>query len=113
MSADAIAKNDLAIAPLGAGDLIDRAVRFYRRNFWTLAAIAAPPVVVGTAVSVAWTLAARSLFGVTSAPGGDFERLTYYLFVWLGNLRGHGGPDLVGGRSAARVLGEVAALAGV
>ena len=34
------------------------------------------------------------------------------IVVWLGNLRGHGAPDLVGGRSAARILGAVAALAG-
>ena len=36
--------NDLALAPLGAGDLIDRAVRLYRRHFLTLIRIAAPPV---------------------------------------------------------------------
>ena len=86
LSADAASKNDLGLAPLGAGDLIDRAVRFYRRNFWTLAAIAAPPVVAGTAVSVAWTFATRSAFGGAGAPSGDLERLSYYLFVWLGSL---------------------------
>ena len=35
--------NELALAPLGAGDLIDRAVRMYRRHFLTLIRIAAPP----------------------------------------------------------------------
>ena len=34
----------LALAPLGAGDLIDRAVRLYRQHFLTLIRIAAPPV---------------------------------------------------------------------
>jgi hypothetical protein len=36
----------LALAPLGAGDLIDRAVRLYRRNFSTLVRISALPVLV-------------------------------------------------------------------
>jgi hypothetical protein len=40
------------IKPLGAGDLIDRAVRLYRRNFWTLVRIAAPPTVVSALGSV-------------------------------------------------------------
>ncbi|MCA1606168.1 MAG: hypothetical protein LC775_12015 [Acidobacteria bacterium] len=34
--------NQLSLAPLGAGDLIDRAVRLYRRHFITLIRIAAP-----------------------------------------------------------------------
>jgi hypothetical protein len=36
------------VNPLGAGDLIDRAVRLYRKNFWTLVRIAVPPVLVST-----------------------------------------------------------------
>jgi len=35
--------SELALAPLGAGDLIDRAVRLYRQHFLTLIRIAAPP----------------------------------------------------------------------
>ncbi len=34
-------ESELALAPLGAGDLIDRAVRLYRRHFLTLIRIAA------------------------------------------------------------------------
>ena len=44
----------LSIVPLGAGDLIDRAIRFYRKYFTTLFLIAAPPVVAGTLFSVGW-----------------------------------------------------------
>jgi len=69
---------------LGAGDLIDRAVRFYRANFWTLVLIAAPPVVVGTLISVGWTLVARSLFSVSPGPASA-EYFFYVLFVGLGN----------------------------
>ncbi len=34
------------VNPLGAGDLIDRAVRLYAKNFWTLIKIAVPPIMV-------------------------------------------------------------------
>jgi hypothetical protein len=73
----------MSLTPLGAGDLIDRAVRFYRKNFWTFVLIAAPPVVLGTLISVAWTVAGRQIFSVGSS--GDSVELTfYYLFAWLG-----------------------------
>lgn len=75
----------LAIAPLGAGDLIDRSVRFYRNNFGTFLLIAAPPVVVGTLISAAWMLAARNIFAV--GPGGNPDDYAfYYLFISLGSL---------------------------
>ncbi|HKS30365.1 MAG TPA: hypothetical protein VJS44_21245 [Pyrinomonadaceae bacterium] len=43
----------LSLVPLGAGDLIDRSVRLYRRHFMTLVKIAAPPVLVS---SLGWVL---------------------------------------------------------
>ena len=75
----------LSLTPLGAGDLIDRAVRFYRKNFWTFIWIAAPPVLIGTLISVAWTMLARNLFNVdmVNRPG---ETTFYYLFLWFGSL---------------------------
>jgi len=75
----------MAIAPLGAGDLIDRAVRFYRQNFATLILIAAPPVVVGAVFTVGWTMLSRQLFTFTS-DAYDPERMAYYLFGWLGGF---------------------------
>lgn len=77
--------SQLSLSPLGAGDLIDRAVRFYRKNFWTFIWIAAPPVLVGTLISVAWTFLARSLFNVdmVNRPG---ETIFYYWFLWMGSL---------------------------
>jgi len=77
--------SSLSLAPLGAGDLIDRAVRFYRSNFWTFVLIAAPPVVVGTLISVSWTILGRGLFSVGSHQD-PFEQSLYYLFLWSGNL---------------------------
>ena len=52
----------LPLAPLGAGDLIDRAVRLYRRHLFTLMRIAAPPVVVTAIGSILWTIGWRQLF---------------------------------------------------
>src|SRR5262245_12773171 len=43
------AASQLVLAPLGAGDLIDRAVRLYRRHLLVLLRTAAPPVIVTTA----------------------------------------------------------------
>jgi hypothetical protein len=74
-----------SVGPLGAGDLIDRAVRFYRNNFWTLVMIAAPPVVFGTVVSVGWTVVGRQIFSV-GADRFSAETAFYYVFNWLGSV---------------------------
>src|SRR4029453_1939145 len=72
---------ELSLVPLGPGDLIDRAVRFYRRNFWTFFFIAAPPLITGTVISVGWTFLARSLFSVSESANAINLGL-YYMFVW-------------------------------
>lgn len=76
---------NLDITALGAGDLIDRAIRFYRKNFWTFVWIAAPPIIVGTIISIVWAMLGRSIFSVGSSrdPG---EMVFYYLFSWFGGL---------------------------
>jgi hypothetical protein len=56
-----LAINQLPSAPLGAGDLIDRAVRLYRQQFLTLIRITAPPVVVFAIGSVLWTIGVHRL----------------------------------------------------
>src|SRR6266850_4509816 len=66
----------LSLAPLGAGDLIDRAVRLYRRHLWTLMRIAAPPVLVSAVGGILWTVATR---GLLSAPENTL--LALYLFL--------------------------------
>jgi hypothetical protein len=80
-----LTEKDISLVPLGAGDLIDRAVRFYRKNFWTFVWIAAPPIVVGTLISVAWTFAGREIFSVGTS-SDQSEMVIYYLFTGLGNL---------------------------
>src|SRR5258705_4733273 len=72
--------SQLTLAPLGAGDLIDRAVRLYRRHLVTLIRIAAPPVLVAAAGTILVTVAVRQLFLTPS----DTELLLYVLLALLG-----------------------------
>ena len=73
--------NDLHIVPLGAGDLIDRAVRLYRRHLFTLMRIAAPPVVVSAIGSVMWTIGWRR---VTTT--SETVELVFYILLILASL---------------------------
>ena len=74
--------NDLALAPLGAGDLIDRAVRLYRRHFLTLIRIAAPPVLVSAVGSTLTTIAFRQL----GASSREMNVLIYVMVLLGGGL---------------------------
>jgi len=71
---------NLALEPLGAGDLIDRAVRLYRRHFTTLIRIAAPPVLVSAVGSMMFTISAREL----SSTSSSLEVLLYVLLLLAG-----------------------------
>ncbi|HEX8163191.1 MAG TPA: hypothetical protein VF538_15075 [Pyrinomonadaceae bacterium] len=77
------------LVALGAGDLIDRTVRLYRRHFTTLLRAAAPPVVVSAVGSVMLTVGWRA-FSLTESGA----RLALYgaliaaglLLAWGGNF---------------------------
>ncbi len=73
--------NQLSLAPLGAGDLIDRTVRMYRQHFFTLIRIAAPPVLVSALGSTLMTIAVREI----SATGSDI-RLALYVLLAIGGF---------------------------
>lgn len=75
-----LAVKQLQLAPLGAGDLIDRTVRLYRRHFGALIRASTPPVVVSALGTVLWSISIRSL-GATQSEG----RLVGYV---LGALLG-------------------------
>ena len=70
------APTELALAPLGAGDLIDRAVRLYRRHFLTLIRIAAPPVLVSAVGSTLTTIAFRAIGATPSATSDASARMS-------------------------------------
>lgn len=78
-------QSNLAVVPLGAGDLIDRAVRFYRKYFWTFILIASPPVIVGTIISVGWTFVGRQLFTI-GTDRFSAENSFYFIFLWFGSI---------------------------
>jgi hypothetical protein len=73
-----LAVRHLQLAPLGAGDLIDRTVRLYRRHFGALVRASAPPVVVSAVGTVLWSVSVRSL-GATQSEA----RLAVYLLAAL------------------------------
>jgi hypothetical protein len=79
--------NQLSLAPLGAGDLIDRAVRLYRRHLLTLIRIAAPPVIISAIGSMLWTVGSRGLI----LTGSDSRLALYILLVVAGALLAIGG----------------------
>lgn len=68
----------LSIAPLGAGDLIDRAVRLYRRHLFVLIRTAAPPVIFVAAGWILFSISIRRVF-VTPETGD----LLLYGLLWL------------------------------
>jgi hypothetical protein len=72
--------SELALAPLGAGDLIDRAVRLYRRHFLTLIGIAAPPVVLSALGSTVTTISWREL----TATSSELNMVVYVLLLMAG-----------------------------
>ncbi|MBA3715316.1 MAG: hypothetical protein H0W76_23130 [Pyrinomonadaceae bacterium] len=58
--------NQLSLTPLGAGDLIDRTVRLYRRHLGALIRTAAPPVIVSAIGVVLWTIGVKSIAATDS-----------------------------------------------
>jgi small-conductance mechanosensitive channel len=57
--------SQLPLAPLGAGDLIDRAVRLYRRHLFVLIRTAAPPVIVVAGSWILFSISVRRVFVTT------------------------------------------------
>lgn len=68
----------LPLAPLGAGDLIDRAVRLYRRHLFVLIRTAAPPVII---IAAGWILATISFRQISIT--GDTGDLFLNIFLLM------------------------------
>jgi len=73
---EALGRNQLALAPLGAGDLIDRALRLYRRHLFVLIRTAAPPVIIIAAGWMLMSISFRQIFIVS-------DRSELFLNVFL------------------------------
>ena len=78
---EALGRNELALAPLGAGDLIDRALRLYRRHFFVLIRTAALPIIVVAAGWVLMSISVRQIFIVF-----DRSELVWNIFLLLASL---------------------------
>jgi hypothetical protein len=72
------------LQPLGAGDLIDRSIRLYKKNFWTLLWIASPPILVATVIAVGWTSFISYLAPNNNINGSD-DSFFYPILSFLGN----------------------------
>jgi hypothetical protein len=68
------------VNPLGAGDLIDRAVRLYRKNFWTLIKIAAPPILISALGSMLLAIGWRQAVVTTK----DLDAIGYISMIISG-----------------------------
>jgi hypothetical protein len=68
------------LTPLGVGDLIDRAVRLYRRNFFALVKIAAAPVIVSAVGGVLVTIGWRGFY----TAGKEVSFLLYTMMLAAG-----------------------------
>ena len=80
MSAE-LSPNQLPLAPLGAGDLIDRAVRLYRRHLFVLIRTAAPPVIIAAAGWILFSIFFKRIF--TTPETSD---LFVYLLISLASF---------------------------
>src|SRR5690349_5686911 len=72
----ALSPGQLPLAPLGAGDLIDRAVRLYRRHLFVLIRTAAPPVIIAAAGWIVFGIAFRRIFNTS-----ETEEVLLYFFI--------------------------------
>ena len=78
---EAVGRNQLALAPLGAGDLIDRALRLYRRHLFVLIRTAAPPIIVVAAGWMLMSISFRQLFIVS-----DRSELFLNIFLLIASI---------------------------
>ena len=77
-----LSPSQLPLAPLGAGDLIDRAVRLYRRHLFVLIRTAAPPVIIIAAGWILFSISVRQVF--ITAETGDLFFNIFLSFVSVG-----------------------------
>jgi hypothetical protein len=82
-----LAVNQLQLAPLGAGDLIDRTVRLYRRHFMALIRASAPPVIISSVGTVFYSIGFRS---IALTESGEWLAL-YFILALAGTLLWFGG----------------------
>ena len=78
-----LSPGQLPLAPLGAGDLIDRAVRLYRRHLFVLIRTAAPPVIIIAAGWLLGSISFRQIFITAHTDDLFFNLLLTFLAVMI------------------------------
>jgi hypothetical protein len=78
-----LSPGQLPLAPLGAGDLIDRAVRLYRRHLFVLIRTAAPPVIIIAAGWLLFSISFRQIFITEQTEALAFNVLLSFLAVGI------------------------------
>jgi hypothetical protein len=81
------AAKQLQLAPLGAGDLIDRAVRLYRRHLFILIRTAAPPTIIAAFGGIVFRIGWSRIW--LSSESSEF--LLYLSLMFLGVVTLFGG----------------------
>src|SRR5258706_6114064 len=76
--------NFTILEPMSTGDVIDRAVRLYRRNFTPLVAIVAVPSVIGYVAGLAFTWGYAKLLTSATNPGSGAVEGAAVLLLILG-----------------------------
>jgi hypothetical protein len=76
--------NFTILEPMSTGDVIDRAVRLYRRNFTALVAIVAVPSVIGYLAGLAFTTGYAKLLTSVAIPGSAGMEGSALLLLILG-----------------------------
>jgi hypothetical protein len=72
--------SQLQLAPLGAGDLIDRALRLYRRHLFVLIQTASPPMII---VAAGWIISSIYFRQLFQSPSLE-DALYHFLMSMLG-----------------------------
>lgn len=78
-----LSPGQLPLAPLGAGDLIDRAVRLYRRHLFVLIRTAAPPVIIIAAGWILFSISVRRVFITAETEDFFFNVFLSFLSVLI------------------------------
>jgi len=94
------------LEPMSTGDVIDRAVRLYRRNFTALIAIVAVPTLIGYAISLMFWYGYSNVVMNTASRGAVQADAVFMMLLGLGGYPVWGFILLLTICGLARVVGD-------
>src|SRR2546423_12150184 len=90
------------LEPMSTGDVIDRAVRLYRRNFGSLIAIVAVPTLIGYVISLMFWYGYSNVVLNAATPGRLPADSVLIMMIGMAGMAGWGGILLLAGRGLGR-----------